>query len=70
MLAENCNVAAAIDGSWKGIFYLGQGGIGGILKLGLGDHILEFAGPVRVNSALQAEQLALSQLVNLILNSH
>lgn len=69
MLAENCTVAAAIDGSWKGLTHHGKGRIGGILKSGLDDHILEFDGPVRFTSTLQAEKMALNQLVNLILNS-
>lgn len=69
LMEENCTIAALIDGSWKAVGSSFKGGIGGVVKSKEGVRLLEFAGPVKVQSAIQAEVQALLQLVSLLVNS-
>lgn len=69
MLEEQCSITAFIDGSWNKSMVNLKGGIGGLVKSGNGDHILEFAGPTSARSAFQTELQALIQLLVLIVNS-
>lgn len=59
---EKCLAVALIDGSWKSGKHFSKRGIGGLVKSVDGSHLLEFAGPVRVQSAFHDEVQALLQL--------
>lgn len=55
--------------SWKEVGGKVVSGIGGLVKSINGCHVLEFSGPSKTANALQAEEHALLQMVELLTNS-